>query len=69
MKNSSILHGRVIVMGCRFEFALIGFEFHHFPRNLANSNEWKLMFEPSINNLENPLLRVDKFSGKIRLIK
>ena len=22
--------------------------FHHFPRDLANVNEWKLMFDPSI---------------------
>ena len=31
--------------------------FQHFPRDLANVNEWKIMFDPSINDLiMNPLI-------------
>ena len=26
--------------------------FQHFPRDLANVNEWKIMFDPSITNTD-----------------
>ena len=30
--------------------------FQHFPRDLANVNEWKIMFDPSIVNVSGSLL-------------
>ena len=32
--------------------------FQHFPRDLANVNEWKIMFDPSISTWKNKIVKV-----------
>ena len=38
-----------------FDFAL---SFQHFPRDLASVNEWKIMFDPSIDDCKVDIYRI-----------
>ena len=33
-------------------------QFQHFPRDLANNNEWKIMYDPSIETLKTVLFPI-----------